>query len=282
MHEISSKINRMKEREDLTLQEIHNAGLEVLKEIKRVADLIGVRWYLAYGTLLGGIRHNGFIPWDDDIDIHMMRSDYIVFLNEFNNICSSQFKLLSERDRDYPFMCPKVVNLNTYVIEKHMNQVKDLGVWVDVFPLDYVTADSLHHSNEILKLCKKSWIARYYISPPLTKLKYFLGGLIQPSTSFRDIESRPSDILAEISRLSHVTDRPTSILRCPVDVTSIFQFFNTSDFAEPIMCNFEGDQFPMPSGYDNILKTLYGDYMTPPPQNKVSKFGHLAASGWKN
>ena len=81
----------MSRRNNLTVEERKEVGILILDEIERVSREIGATYYLAYGTLLGAIRHNGYIPWDDDVDIWMKREDFDLFLSKFNKVCSPCF-----------------------------------------------------------------------------------------------------------------------------------------------------------------------------------------------
>ena len=100
----------------LSIEERKQVSLEILDEITRVCNLLGLEYYLAYGTLLGAIRHKGFIPWDDDIDIWIFRKDYEILKREFNNLCKPEFRLWSYENRDdYPYFMTKIVSLKTRV-----------------------------------------------------------------------------------------------------------------------------------------------------------------------
>ena len=115
--------------------------LEMLKYIDSVCKKHNIKYWLCSGTLIGAVRHGGFIPWDDDIDIAMPREDYERFFVEYPLHSSGKFKLLSYRDKSsiYPFF--KVVDPRTVVFEKYVNPRYQTGVWVDIFPLDLLPAN---------------------------------------------------------------------------------------------------------------------------------------------
>ena len=112
--------------------------LSVLNEIKRVCDRNGIKYYITAGTLLGAVRHGGFIPWDDDVDIVMKREDY----ERFGRICRAElrpgfFYQSEQTERDYPFGFAKVRKDNTSVREKILDGLEiHKGCYVDIFPLD--------------------------------------------------------------------------------------------------------------------------------------------------
>lgn len=124
---------------EINTVELKRIELDILKYIKTQCEKYNLRYYLAYGTLLGAVRHKGFIPWDDDIDIHMPREDYDKLIElEYNNP-DSKYKLLSPKyNKDYYYSFAKMVDNETILEETGLKQIKELGVYVDIFPLDYI------------------------------------------------------------------------------------------------------------------------------------------------
>ena len=115
-------------RNQLSLEERKEYGMQVLDEIRRVCGILGIRYYLAYGTLLGAVRHKGYIPWDDDIDIWIFREDYEKFIEKFNDMCSPGFRLLSYANTpEYPYLMVKVVAAGTSVREKLLKALYPLA-----------------------------------------------------------------------------------------------------------------------------------------------------------
>ena len=146
-----------------TLNKIHRSEQEILDEITRVCDKNGLRYLLIGGTLLGAIRHNGFIPWDDDLDISMPREDYEKFLGIAPKELGDRFLLedISTND-EYCYMFSKVKLKNTIMREKTMSESYDggQGIWVDIFPLDYTN----HFKDSFIKLkWRKRHVSFYYI-----------------------------------------------------------------------------------------------------------------------
>ena len=110
-----------------------------------------IKYSLAFGSLLGAVRHKGFIPWDDDIDIMMLRSDYELFVNTFN-CYNSNYKVYDYRkDTQYYYAFAKVCDERTLRIES--SKVQGLGVFIDVFPIDYY-ADTEKEAKRIIKKAK--------------------------------------------------------------------------------------------------------------------------------
>ncbi len=125
-----------------TLQDYQNEALKILEEIKRVCQKHQIRYFLMYGTLLGAVRHKGFIPWDDDADIVMTREQYDLF----SKICKDELRLPYElmdyqRDKDYGYIFPRVRNKNSvYMLKSEVSNVNsNVGIYVDIILLDYLS-----------------------------------------------------------------------------------------------------------------------------------------------
>lgn len=119
------------------IKEMQQIGLLMLADVDKYCRENDITYFVGYGTLLGAIRHKGFIPWDDDIDIIMPREDYNKFIREYGN---ERYKVLSnEYTTDYYYNFAKVVDLKTYAIEHGRNvRIQDLGLYIDVFPIDHL------------------------------------------------------------------------------------------------------------------------------------------------
>ena len=135
----------------LNLDEIKKTELDILLELQKVCDAHGLRLYLAGGSLLGAIRHKGFIPWDDDIDVCMPRPDYMKLIH-LEDEFSKHLKLVCyENGTDsYPFM--KLIDTRTKVKEKYMQEDASSSLWVDILPVDGLP----DKEEEIEKIYKKT------------------------------------------------------------------------------------------------------------------------------
>lgn len=120
----------------LTLDEVKKIQLEILAYIDSFCKKNNISYFINYGTLLGAVRHKGFIPWDDDIDISMDREHYNMFIEKFNQD-SSKYKILSlDTDKTYFNNFIKVVDTTTKIVDNRNYKTFSCGVFVDIFPMD--------------------------------------------------------------------------------------------------------------------------------------------------
>ena len=122
----------------MTTDEIKKVQLDILIYVDKICKDNNIKYSLAYGTLIGAIRHKGFIPWDDDIDIVLKRSEYERLLEVLYKDDNSKYMIFSMKDEGYFYPYAKVGDLDTIIREKNWPDIQNLGVNIDVFPVDYV------------------------------------------------------------------------------------------------------------------------------------------------
>jgi lipopolysaccharide cholinephosphotransferase len=239
---------------------------DILMEVDRICKKNNIKYTLAYGTLLGAIRHKGFIPWDDDIDIGMLREDYDKFLKLYHNKKSRYQLYASELNKDYYYQSGKVYDTKTILYEPDETGVK-LSVYVDVFVYDNAPDDD--------KLVKKMYDKRdlynklrlaqlypdMYDKTSLKKkiMRFFLNVYLKflPKNYYtkKGVKLTKKYANTETKRIGNFT----SAARIKVDKKAFSSFTDVT---------FEKKKYPAPIGYKEYLQAFYGDYTKDPPKEK--------------
>ena len=258
--------------------------LEILRDFDFFCRENQLKYYLAYGTLLGAVRHNGYIPWDNDIDVWMPRPDYIKFreLSRYKQI-KPNLKILDYRYEDsFPFI--KITDSRTSLKEKYFVTEKNVGLYIDVFPLDIINDDS----RLINKVFNRNYLyLRVFAGCTIrfntgrTIVKRIIKCLIYPF--FRLISKRKICHKIDDVYTSYQIDRNKPLVYANFVWGGKNPFINTYPiewFNEVIEVDFEGFRFIAPKCYDKILTKRYGDYMTiPPVEEQISHFYEVK---WKH
>ncbi len=245
-------------------EELQKIQLEILDVVVAFCEENNISYWLDSGTLLGAIRHKGYIPWDDDIDIGMLRPDYDRFLSTFNSAFENYKVYSIENNPDFYYAHAKVLDLNTTLYEPDRNGNK-LSINIDVFVYDNVpdakTANWLYKKRDIYRLChmlhtlnfkpKASILVRSgcalikYLIKPFPK-NFFIKKLSKNSKCYWCKETQYIGNFTAYSKI--ICDK------------KVFSDFTTAEF--------EGKQYRVPIGYDEWLRCFYGDYMQLPPIEK--------------
>jgi lipopolysaccharide cholinephosphotransferase len=250
-----------------SLDVIQKIELGILDYVVDICEKNNLRYYLAGGTLLGAIRHKGFIPWDNDIDISLPRTDYdkLMMLLENNNN-QGQYKMLKFTEHgDYAFPYCKVVDNRTYVVEVFgWTHSDDFGVNIDIFPIDGLGNDK---SNGI-KLWKPIRIKCYGIT--LTAASYKNLSLYSKFkwVCFKILygnSEREKCFENEIDKLRKNSFDNSMYVISTFGVRREKEVIEKECFAQSIDVKFEERYYKAPIGYDRYLKQMYGDYMELPP-----------------
>ena len=240
----------------------------ILDEIKAFCEVNNIPFFLTGGTLLGAIRHKGFIPWDDDIDIAMLRKDYDRFVHNFESVSGNIKILTRDFDKGYRYTFAKAVDDSTLVIEDN-DEKFPIGVYVDVFPID-----SLDNN---LEKCKKL-VRRHHRWQKVYQLKYLhiskvrnwkknaLLLLIKPFLRLLPDSFYIKRLQKLKMQFENNTDSKYVANLC--GAWGEKEIVSRSVFNSSVSVNFENKTYPAPIGYDELLKNLYKDYMKFPPIDK--------------
>ena len=261
-------------KEITSLEEMRCIELEIMKKVHQFCTDNNLQYFLSYGTLIGAIRHNGFIPWDDDIDILMPRPEYEKFCKLFCQF-GKDVNLAIVNDSTVPQFkgaFSKVIDTRTSLEELSFKDSDPIGVFIDVFPLDGVAANSFirrvhYFICKFFCLClvlkkERKWrknIVKVMLKCMLSLVSYdFIIKMLKKLIKLKDYED-------------------SEYVTCFVD--PYHAVYKKSDFS-PELHQFEDSEFRIPSGYDAILRGSYGDYMTLPPIEKRIPH-HISNTYWK-
>lgn len=272
---------------EMTSEEVKKCSLGVLDYIDKVCNENGLKYFLAGGTLLGAVRHQGFIPWDDDIDIYMPRADYERLFDVWPK--DSQYKALNHNNTmHYPYSFGKVIDTRTLKIEPVRKSYQVIGVDVDVFPYDNLPNDDAEAEAFYEQIAKYQKRLNRHIEPFhggknwMTSIYHFIRIFINrfiELISFNSVEKIVSHYCEYAQRYhNNETDYygMTGISHYGIKEKILKENYETL-----IKLPFEGKEYPAPIGYKTYLSNLYGkDYMQLPPP-EMRKTHHSFKAYWK-
>lgn len=259
--------------------------LGILKEFIRVCKKYGLRYYLFGGTLLGAVRHQGFIPWDDDLDICMPRPDFEKLLTLRHEFQSPYFLQDYHSDPSYTYLFAKLRDSSTTFIEAVFNMHNfNHGIYLDIFPLDGVRYKEKKRPVRSLKpyvmwvLWWLTYLGHFWMKP--TKKNWWYCGVFY----LISIIFLPFNIGNWLTRLMKVWAKNKDYEKCHTVGVYHTMYFNQDTFpkdwfGEGVKGTFEGLEVNLPTKYRDYLTRIYGDYMKLPPKEKqVGKHYNLGCS----
>ena len=248
----------------LDIDEIKEVELGVMDYIHNICKEKGINYSLAYGSLLGAVRHKGFIPWDDDLDIALKRDEYDKLYQAISEDNNSVYKAVSwENDSRYPYPFYRVYDSRTVYENNYIQNDIELGICVDVFPFD----DYKDVNKEITKL---DMYRRLSV--------YTLYGIRNKEAGIKNIVRYLMLVVFRLTRVKTWNKKLNDCSRVPVNSEYIDYLMESKKYStkidtkaldEVIECKFEDRVYNIPKDYDYILTTIYGsDYMEIPPLEK--------------
>lgn len=254
------------------LEEIHKLQaleLAILKDVAEVCKKHNIQFFLGEGTLLGAIRHKGFIPWDDDVDLIMERSEYERFLEVAQKELGEDYEVQHPTTVDNywsPFIKVRKLTGDLSFRQGHIAHLtNNNGPYIDIFPMEYVP------KKESFKISKTAFLIRFYrgmlsYKLGLRKPPHFYGKVLKFISNFYSVKAIHKGLQKNFTCFGKgekeymATFSSYHPLRC--------QICKSANYKETLWWDFEDTKMPVPAGYDEILTTIYGDYMTPPPEEK--------------
>ena len=248
----------------LDIDEIKEVELGVMDYIHNICREKGINYSLAYGSLLGAVRHRGFIPWDDDLDIALKRDQYDQLYQAILEDNNSIYKVVSwENDSRYPYPFYRVYDSRTVYENNYIQNDIELGICVDVFPFD----DYKDVNKEITKL---DMYRRLSV--------YTLYGIRNKEAGIKNIVRYLMLVAFRLTRVKTWNKKLNDCSKAPVNSEYIDYLMESKKYStkldakaldEVVECRFEDRVYNIPKDYDHILTTIYGsDYMEIPPLEK--------------
>lgn len=281
----------------ISFEEMKQISLDILTDVAQYCDSHNIRYYICGGTLLGAVRHKGFIPWDDDIDILMPRPDYLKFVQNYNGSNKRYLVKSIENSPDYWRTFAKVFDLNTYLKEECIRvPKKDNGVFIDIFPVDGLPKSRFHQAiifkeQEFMNFLYHGSAWNYTRS-----FKY-----ADSKDRFAKIKGRLRTILKYIA-ITALNPLPTSLLIRLINKNAMrFDYNQADEVAAIVDCHYGGIRERMPknifekqipfefekqifwgsAAWKLYLTNMYGDFMElPPVENRVTHHDFVAY--WKD
>lgn len=247
-----------------SVKELQPKALEILKVFIEVAEKLNLTYYLVEGTLLGAVRHKGFIPWDDDIDVGMPRADYEKFLSKAPDLLPKNFFLQTfKSDPGYPQNFAKIRNNNTTFLESSLkNKNINQGLFLDIFPIDGCSLEFKNSSKFKLTQLICNLRISYAYGKKYSPLKVRL--------------VRPLSLIFYPTLKSALTAKERLYTATPNEnlVTNYHSLWGDKEimpaswYGNGTVLEFEGIKVNCPKEYDKWLTQVYGDYMKLPPEEK--------------
>jgi lipopolysaccharide cholinephosphotransferase len=256
-------IKMEQDNKKLSLKEEQELEFRILLHFDSFCKSNSINYSLYAGTMLGAVRHKGFIPWDDDIDVLMTRENYNKFLSLYKSGNSYSLINYSKSKRCTSILFSKIFDNNTVAEEPNVKMIPGEGVWLDIFPIDYISNNKLKRffTNLHFFLVDKLIYARSAKKPtlPYQLLKTFAfwktNKSLLTSLDKYSCKAKKSNYLKNLTMI-----RGGEIKND--------KKFPASYFSQYSMLEFCGHNFQCLTQYDQMLKIEYGDYMTLPPANE--------------
>ncbi|MEQ8153489.1 MAG: LicD family protein [Clostridiaceae bacterium] len=256
------------------------AQMDLLLELKRICHKCNINYFLAGGTLLGAIRHQGFIPWDDDIDVGMLRKDYDKFIKACYSELDSDYGLYDwniDKNSPAPFLKMKIKGTH-YVEYLSRDSSMNDEIYIDIFPFDNAPDSIYKQKMQAIKvyLLKKILLLRCGFSIDENK-KIYKSMLYKILLAFSKIHSVAAWKKRFINVITEYNSKDSLYVVNMCGAYSYKRSMREKSILEHFIEKpFEGHNFPVPENYHRYLSEVYGDYMKLPPEaQRVSRHGIL-------
>lgn len=256
----------------IDLEKVHKIQMEIALEVKRICEKNNINYFIIAGTLLGAVRHRGFIPWDDDMDIGMLREDYERFLKVCKRDLSNEYFLQTmDTDRNFGLPMAKLRREGTRFIEKNSEDVKmHNGIYIDIFPFDNSPNSRVKKQMQAVKtyVLKRSILAKngYNFTLDSGVIKKVIYKIIKVFASLIPVYKQKQLLKRQMQKYND--EKTTDVVVIGGAYGYHKETIQRKWVSNLTTIKFEGIDLPCPSYYEDYLTYFYGDYLTPPPEEK--------------
>ena len=252
----------------MSFDEIRGLCLDIMEDVHQFCVKNHIRYSLGCGSLIGAVRHKGFIPWDDDIDILMPRPDYERFCSKYQS--DKGYECMCYQKGDYWSAYARVCETKkTYVHSPYPMSNKKLGVWIDVLPIDGAEDDEVTFSNHAKEaLDRFNRLQRVRSFQKIRNSSFFIrmGYYIASFVTRLDVNNETEKYIKCCMRIPFGTTKFAAIYTTPLLGAPRHHLYEA--FKDYILVPFEDKSFYIIKGYDHYLTNIYGNYMKLPPESK--------------
>ncbi len=250
-----------------TLRELQLITVYIYKDLLEKCKEVGVDVFLIGGTLLGAVRHEGYIPWDDDVDVCMSRTDYNKLLEATNGKISEKCTIIDPQlQQEYKGLIPTVVYNDSECVSLQFKEKENLKIGISIFIFDGVPQRKIARAFYFMRmyvLRAKHALCRADFKHVNTRAAKLVGPILAPFFKAKNVYKYKRKIL----KLQQKYPYENCDLICTnVDQGSNREVMKKRDFEKKVTLKFEGIESPTFSCYEEYLKSYYGDYMTPPTE----------------
>lgn len=267
---------------EIGLEELKLIQLDIMQALHDFCSENNIKYSLGCGTMLGAVRHKGYIPWDDDIDVYFMREDYERLIRLFPDVYKDNYELIClERDKDWDRAYARMFNNKTLLLEE-AKEKKRIGIGIDVYAIDYVPDEM----KDWQRYNKRRFFYQNVFSLKsmlVNRNRSFLKNTTIVIAHFILLPFRRRSIAIFLNKFAQKNNPyyHTYACECVQGMITGKRRFKASDFDIVIDWPFEDRVFKIMKGYDDYLTNAYGDYMELPPVEKRIAH-HAFRAYWKS
>ena len=259
---------------NISLQQVQDVEYEILVEFDRVCKILNTPYQLFAGTLLGAVRHKDFIPWDDDIDVCMLRSDYEHFVNECGAVLCDKFFLQTSKTDPKSVVQFAKIRKNGTVYENDVDNLPDshTGIWIDIFPMDKVKPGTISEKVQYFEVSVLYALITSTVKNRVLASRTLWKRLIRGFFHFvMHIVSKTfveRQLYKVMTRYENTDAKHLAMYSNGVGWNYYGHIRELESFYDTISMKFHEAEFLVPRNYDEVLTKAYGDYMKFPPEEE--------------